>query len=725
MKYRFLLLILILLAFLLRFLGIKFNLPYIEFTDEINVANDALNIVKTFNFKEFHFLYPPFHAYLQSLVLLLFAKLFSFDYDFISRTDLFLILRSFVAFLGVFSVWLVYKIVERLTSNKLAALFSTLFIAFNFTHIAYSELVKNDVPMLFFGLLSFLMSVNIFKEGRNKWYFWACFFAALSFSTAYLGIIFIVPVIVAHFLYKHRQKTGFVKSIFSYNLVISIFGFLIGVFISNPIIFLDKKLFFDRVSFSNGLLAFYQKPLDIPAWRWYFSYLFGYGLYYPVFLLSIGGIIFLFKKRFEWFLLLFSFIFAYGIAILPKNNYYTDRLSLPLIPFLIIFAGIFLSSLYHLFLKRFKNKNLLNFIVRFFIFLFFFVLFFRVAIVSFQKTLPTPLQQMDKWTIKNIPEKSSILFTPISAKFVFSPNEIEKRYNLFYAYPEIIKRPVDSLSLSYDYILLYWPGNLPKEWVNQLDKNFTSLKDFQFASFPYLKFLNSYARISNPFVVARGPNNAGAKIFILPERTKINYIIFKEIKREGDLIEGKFYFVKGDPGLETKVIYSTDFSLTSDTGSQKYDEYFKPFILENNFNFRIYKDGSIIFDKVLPDSRLNNLIKDNLESNLNLKNNIKSDFLGVSDKDFCSLGGYCRPSGHPDLHFQILGVKKEIMRIVLSISQQSWMSPFNGAYPDIYLERNGEMLDLYLEPFATENKSEDMNIIIYYNDGTYSLLNFK
>lgn len=722
MKYKLLIALILLISFIVRFFGIKFNLPYIEFTDELNVIRDALYIAKNLDFSNFHFLYPPLHAYIQTFFLIFYTKFFTHGLDLVSRAEILLLMRGVVAFLGGLSVYFLYKIVEKITKDKVAAIFSMLFFAFNFTHIAYSELVKNEIPMLFFGLISFLMSVNIFKTGKLKFYFWGCFFVALSFATAYLGVIFIIPIIASHLLYNHEKKIPFFKSLFSSKLIFSVVGLLIGVLVGNPIIFTNRELFFDKLNASKGLLSYYQKPLSMPAWKWYFYYSFAYGLYYPVFLLSIGGMIILFKKNLNLFLILFSFILPYGIVIFLRNNYYTDRLFLPMIPFLIIFAGYCLSFFYKKAMDYFNSKKPVKILINLFVFLFFLVLFFRVGIVSYQKILPTPLQQTEIWLDHNIPKNSSILLTATGAELAFSPNEMEKKYNFLYYYPELIKRSVGSLSLSYDYLILYWPGNLPVDWVEDIKKEYKFLADFKPYSFPNIRFLSIYAEIGNPFLVARALNNFGATVFELPKIPEDNYIIFKEINNLNDIIQGKFSFIKGSKGKNTKVIYSTNFSLTSETGSQNYKEFFKPSLEEINFIFKLSKDNfSLSLDKNQPFLGFNNFLKDELISVFNLKNEIKGNFLRPDGNDFCSLGGYCQPSGFEDMHFQISGLEKEFKRIVLRIDEQKWMAPFNGAYPDIYLIKNNGLLDLYIEPLYKIDENSDMEVIIYYEDGTYSL----
>ena len=100
MKLRIIILSILLICFVLRVASCRFNLPYIEFTDELSVAQDALHLAKTREYKFFHFLYPPLHAYLQSAVLFVYSKLAGINLDNISRSELFPILRIFVAVLG-------------------------------------------------------------------------------------------------------------------------------------------------------------------------------------------------------------------------------------------------------------------------------------------------------------------------------------------------------------------------------------------------------------------------------------------------------------------------------------------------------------------------------------------------------------------------------------------------------------------------------------------------
>ncbi len=723
MKSRLIILSVLLISFVLRVASCSFNLPYIEFTDELSVAQDALHLAQTGEYKNFHFLYPPLHAYLQSGVLFVYCKLAGMNLDNISRSELFPLLRTFVAVLGTFSVLLVYLITKKITKNNLMAVLSMLLLAFNLTHVGYSELVKNDLPITFFGLIAFIFALNILETGSLKWYFLSGMFVGFSTATGYLGATYFIPIITSHFLHKFKAKRRKNTLFFPFELFIAVLGFGLGFSTGDPILILDTKLFLDKIYLSRRLLEPYMSPHSFPAWKWYLLYYWHYGLYYPVFLSFVGGMVIAFRKYTRYFLVILSFLLGFGVVIVPRNNYYTDRLSLPLVPFFVILAGIFLGLIFEKSWKFFNKRIYLRVLLISVYILLFLGLFIRIAVVSYQKTLSTPLQQVEKFLEKNAREKDSVLIT--AGSLPFSPNKMEEKYRFFYYYPEIINRSVEFLPLSYDYVVLYWQGNLPQKWIGELMDEYQEIGEFTFpGEVKKLAFLNPYAEISNPYLNARSYFGQRAVVYKLPPVPKKNYIVLTKLERGDKNYKGEFDFIKGSEGKETIVVYSLDFVLTSETGSQQYTDYFKPVKAKESYTFTFnFENKQFDFDKFLT-SQIKRVFEDSIRNRLNLGMNVELKVVGQSKGDYCALGGPCHPSGDGDFYLRLSGIEKEIRRIVVSMGEHTWMTPFNGAYADIYTVQDKDAIDLYFQLFTNDDIGKKGQVIIYFKDESYSLVTF-
>jgi hypothetical protein len=180
--------LIILYAFLVRFLGIKFGLPYLHAWDEPSSASAALRILKTGDFNPHWFHYPSFTIYSSLIVdifhyyylmgqdVLAFDYLRSLDEILISETtdkiyinevrgwkeidwiwtishpSFYLWNRAFFAVLGTASVGLTY-LISKENYGKAEGMLAALFLAGFSFHILQSSIIRPDIPVSFFILL--------------------------------------------------------------------------------------------------------------------------------------------------------------------------------------------------------------------------------------------------------------------------------------------------------------------------------------------------------------------------------------------------------------------------------------------------------------------------------------------------------------------------------------------------------------------------------------------
>jgi hypothetical protein len=112
--------------------------------------------------------------------------------------------------------------------------------------------------------------------------------------------------------------------------------------------------------------------------------------------------------------------------------------------------------------------------------------------------------------------------------------------------------------------------------------------------------------------------------------------------------------------------------------------------------------------------------RDNLYKRFNLDNLTRGEFLGQDGKDYCSLGGFIKPSGQEDIHIRVTGAKKSVKRVKVTRGERTWMGPFNGAYPPVYFVQDGEAVECYFEPWG-DSGGRVFEISTFFEDGTVAI----
>ncbi|MFH1295635.1 MAG: glycosyltransferase family 39 protein, partial [bacterium] len=231
----------IILALVLRLIGIAHGFPYIYHPDEPTVVRSALGI--RFNLNPGHFDWPHFYIYLNYFVYMIFAKLrtllpISQFWAIIYNDELvfYLISRIFSALLGAFTIIPIYLWVKRVASKN-AAVWSSAFLAVMPLHVRNSHYALIDVPMLF--LLSWSLFCATFSPILSG------LFLGLSASTKYNGILG-APFIIIFYLITRRKFADFAKT-----GIFTVLGFILGT----PYALLDFKTF-SRTDGPQG--AFWQ-----------------------------------------------------------------------------------------------------------------------------------------------------------------------------------------------------------------------------------------------------------------------------------------------------------------------------------------------------------------------------------------------------------------------------------------------------------------------------------
>jgi len=350
------LVVLVILAVLVRGWGINFGLPFILHVDEARFAQISIDYFsKGLDPHFFHV--PTLYTYMVAAlwgVYFLGGKMagnFPSVAAFVAHfnqnpTVFYLIGRLLTLFLSVGTVLLVYLIGKKMYDRRLGFL-AGLFLIFSPEHNKISHYMNPDSPMVFFLALSFFFCWLIYTRGDRKYYVWAGLAAGLATATKYGGQMLFLPLILAHIFRILENKLPLRKIILSPDLFLSAASFVAGFLAGCPYAVLDFPTFWRDFRWQSKHLYsighFGDSTAD-PAWLFYLKYGFRENVGpYAQFLVG-GGLVYALARHRKKDLILLSYPLVLFVLIGMWKTRAT-RYMLPLAPFLILLASLFLDAL--------------------------------------------------------------------------------------------------------------------------------------------------------------------------------------------------------------------------------------------------------------------------------------------------------------------------------------------------------------------------------------------
>ncbi len=211
-KFDLLLSVVMLVAFAVRFWGIGFGMPHDGVRpDEAHIVEIALSFGSG-DFNPRDFVYPTFPFYLLFgfyVLYFVFGWFIGRDIyptDFALRyhldpTHFFIISRSISAILGVFTVYLTYRLALLLfNKNKRIAILSAFFLSIAYIHVRDSHFGTVDVQLTFWIVGTMIYIARIFLGERTlRNYLLAGILAGVATGTKYVSQHLVYPLTFAHF----------------------------------------------------------------------------------------------------------------------------------------------------------------------------------------------------------------------------------------------------------------------------------------------------------------------------------------------------------------------------------------------------------------------------------------------------------------------------------------------------------------------------------------------
>lgn len=139
--------------------------------------------------------------------------------------------------IGVGTIWLTHAIGRRLHGAAVGSL-AAAFLALNALHIAWSQVIRTDIHCSLFMLAALFFAIRGTEEGARRHFLVAGLFAGFAVATKWPGAS--IGIVIAGAA-LHRWKVERNTAELARRVLLSAAGFLAGLFLGSPYIFLDWR----------------------------------------------------------------------------------------------------------------------------------------------------------------------------------------------------------------------------------------------------------------------------------------------------------------------------------------------------------------------------------------------------------------------------------------------------------------------------------------------------
>lgn len=332
------------LAAVLRFTGLRQSLPYVDNPDEPTMTNAAIKMMQTGDFNPHYFRWPSLPIYLQLAVSVpqflagVSSGIIS-DLKNIPLEGFFLAGRVVSATLGTATVFITFLLGRALYGTGVGLL-GALILAVLPLHSEHSHYVTPDIIVTFFATLTLLFAAYMYRTGERRWYLWAGVAAGLTIGSKYNVGVVLLTVGLAHFLTpaERRGKLSWLAA----TVGLAVVTFLA----TTPFALFDSLGFLNELAFQirHYTIVGHGVASEGASWAAYLRYMWSEGFVYQASLVAAGGVgLALVRQRREDWLVVSLPLVGYFFFALAKVHF--ARNLLPLLPPLAVLAAAFLLLL--------------------------------------------------------------------------------------------------------------------------------------------------------------------------------------------------------------------------------------------------------------------------------------------------------------------------------------------------------------------------------------------
>jgi len=336
----------ILLALVLRLVGLGHGLPFVYNPDEANIMARALSVARDLN--PHYFLYPSFFFYFIFGVmggLFVLGRLFGWYEnlgDFESRffedpTHFYVAGRLVGVAAAVGAIVLTYHLAHR-RFGRVVARASSLFLAVAYFHVRDAHYLKHDVLVGFLVVLALVAFDRAMEQKTRGTYVMSGIAMGVAFATHYYAIFLAPTFALCHWISSGFRKTG--------NLIVAALVSAVTFFLLSPFVLLNfgeamahmranRQVVVDR-SLESGSLFFPSLPA-------YVTFLAEQGLGYLMLLLVVAGWILMAKDRKKDLVLWGTFpLLFFGLL---SYTFFAGRYLNVIAPSLVVAGGLTIAAI--------------------------------------------------------------------------------------------------------------------------------------------------------------------------------------------------------------------------------------------------------------------------------------------------------------------------------------------------------------------------------------------
>lgn len=543
MKNKALLLILI-LAFLVRILGVKPGYPAGYHEDEWMSHATVTEMIKHGDLKPRQFFYPSgvslvhyfvYRAFILPPILLktfvlhprLYLAALKIGFPRFFREFSVLIFgkggiraiywsRYLTALMSTLIVFFTFLVGKKLF-NQRVGLLAAFFLIFNYRHVLSSTFGLPDIPNGLITIISFYLSFLLWKQPSRRHYLLAGLGAALTFSTKFQPFA-LVPFGLAHFFIFLKKPSW--HSLLNPDFFLALALTPLVFVVLNPYLFLDYKEALRILSDESRRYAMGRKKLYPHAPGWLYQY--GIGkLMSGAILLGMAVALLKYSKKALFLLSIISpflfVLFWYSRGGLLTRNF------VPVIPFLLIFAAVGIEEIvkkFSIWLKWDHKKQAILIILLAIVFC---AIPARDSLVcTFYRMKTWNFVRLADWLRRELPYNSQVAIQRGVSDAVRLANLPDKFDFYDFDFTNENINLAEWREAGFDYIILSYRGlevrNIHWEgWENALGTQYWQIPIVRLANgFPALMaqeilrwsvadFLKPWQTFENRFVVARIP----------------------------------------------------------------------------------------------------------------------------------------------------------------------------------------------------------------------------
>jgi 4-amino-4-deoxy-L-arabinose transferase-like glycosyltransferase len=244
---------------------------------------------------------------------------------------------------GVATIWLVYRLVERLF-DRLTAITAAFFVAIAFLHVRDSHFGVTDIPMtaLVVAALVALASAVQDPTRPRRWALSGAL-SGLAASTNYDGGLVLAAGLAAAVVALIQSEASKRRDVLQGTAALlgaALIAFLCGT----PDAILDARHFFEGLQFDFSHLMEGQGIVLGRGWLYHLTFSLWYGLGAPLLVAGLGGMALLAATSWKKAVVILTFPILYYITVGRGYTVFV-RYVTPVIPFLCITAAFLLVRL--------------------------------------------------------------------------------------------------------------------------------------------------------------------------------------------------------------------------------------------------------------------------------------------------------------------------------------------------------------------------------------------